>query len=351
MFAQCMRQYRRRVVIAVSHMNRVVSSLLHHNRDKIDAFLKKTGKENFVLPTGCIIIGTVSDGVMHLTMLLCMPKDTTRFVSSVDFDALELTVPSLDYKEGGVYVFMRHGQGKHNLLQKDLEELWVKMSHEERDFFISRAIDRNCRMHGIPWVRLRQERRRFLAIREMRYDAPLTAMGRTEAVDAAKQLHTFLQDTYPYAYVKMYASELYRAYETAVLVLGEWLKEDCTFFFESVVHASFRILTELHREIGSATHQLGTKGRYVAESLGLQWEVYSQHILKKCLSVEQIRSMTDEERVQVEDKVVHVTSENTPMPIAERPTKLHGVTVSHVTSKVEYPDGLDLFSNLHALLG
>lgn len=347
-----MRQYRRRVVITVSHMNRIVSSLLHHNPEKIDHFLTTTGKANFVLPTGCIIIGTICDGVMHFTMLPCAPKEIGRYVSSEEFNEIGLTLPrSLDYKEGGVYAFLRHGQGKHNLSQQQLDELWVKMSQEERDVFTASAIDRNCRMHRTPRVKIPQERRRLLAIREMRYDAPLTAMGRKEADDAAKQLRTFLQDTYPYASVKMCASELYRTYEMAALILKEWLEEDCTFFFESVVHASFRILTELHREIASATHELGTDGRRVAESLGLQWEVYAQHILKTCLTMEKIRSMTDEERVQVEDKVVHVTSENTPMPIAERPTKLHGVTVSHVISEVKYPDGLDLFSNLSALLG
>lgn len=344
-----MRQYRRHIVIAVSHMNRLVASLKHNNDSIVKDFIKKKGK-GFVLPTGCVIVGTVIGGIMHFTMLPCAPKEIGRYVSSEEFNELGLTLPrSLGYKEGEVRMFLRHGQGYHNLSQQQLDELWVKMSQEERDVFIARAIDRNCRMRGTPWVRIPQKRRRLLAIREMRYDAPLTAMGRKEADDAAKQLRTFLQNTYPYASVKMCASELYRAYETAALILKEWLDEGCTFFFESLVHASFRILTELHREIASATHELGTDGRRVAESLGLRWEVYAQHILKTCLTVEEIQSMTDEERLQIEDKVVHVTSENTPRAFEERPTILHGITVSHVMSEVKYPDGLDLFSNLRVL--
>jgi len=91
---------------------------------------------------------------------------------------------------------------------------------------------------------------------------------------------------------------------------------------------------------------LGTEGRRVAESLGLRWTEYAQHILKKPLSSEAISDMTLEEQRAVEDNVVHITSENIPRPLEQRPTTLHGVSISHQPKPEpgEREGGYDLFT-------
>jgi hypothetical protein len=113
------------------------------------------------------------------------------------------------------------------------------------------------------------------------------------------------------------------------MFLTTWNDTHTSFSYETTVRASNASLNELHREIGSAVHMLGTEGRRVAESLGLRWTEYAQHILKKPLSSEAISDMTLEEQQAVEDNVVHIISENTPRPLEQRPTTLHGITISH----------------------
>jgi hypothetical protein len=327
------------VDVHITHMNRITASIIQHNDAAIQEFLAKTGKANFVLPNCCIIVAVRHGNVRRLFMLDNKPTDAKRFVSSVEFNKLELTVP--DSKGSNVSVFCRHGQALHNLTPGELQKVWDDMPEESKSQYITRTIERI----GIErWSSKSPERRMILILQELRYDAPLTEKGREEARQASEQLRTYLQENHPHAHVRVVTSELLRTYETAALILDTWKTMDTSFSFDTTVQASKPFLNEVHREIGSAVHMLGTDGRLIAEALGLHWKVYAQYILKNPLSEEAIPAMSDEEQQVVKDKVVHITSENIPMPLKKRPSSLHGVPVSHEPCPKPRKREYDLFT-------
>jgi hypothetical protein len=261
---------------------------------------------------------------MRLYMVDNVPCDIVRFVSSHEFNNLSLTVPYI--KGPNIKVLVRHGQAYHNLSAPELQKLWDAMTIEKQTMYLNRSTKR---ISTEIWQTLTPERQMVLTLQELRYDAPLTEKGQEEAKQASAQLRAYLQKHYPRAYVRVHASELWRAYETGAILLAMWSQKDCSFSFDSIIYASLPYLNELHREIGSVVHMLGTTGRHVAETLGLNWIEYAQHILKNPISRDAIYAMTTEEQQEVRDKVVHITSENIPMPKEERPTTLHGVDVEH----------------------
>lgn len=323
------------VDVHISHMNRITASVIQHNPERIQQFLTTSGKANFVLPNGCIIVAVRRGNVRRLFMLDNQPTDAKRFVSSTEFNALLLTVPG-----SKVSIYGRHTQALHNLTAPELQKVWDDMPEEGKSQYIKRATERR----GTEiWRSLTPERQFTLTLQELRYDAPLTEKGREEARQASEQLRTYLQENHPHAHVRMVTSELLRTYETATLFLATWKTMDTSFSFDRTVQASKPFLNELHREIGSAVHMLGTDGRLVAEALGLHWTAYSQYILKNPLSQEAISTMSDEEQQEVKDKVVHITSENIPMPLEQRPSGLHGVSISHQTGQVRERE-YDLFT-------
>jgi hypothetical protein len=319
-------------------MNRITSSIIQHNKEAVTKFLATTKKANFVLPHGCIIIAKRCGNIRRLFMLDNEPSDGKRFVSSAEFNELGLTVP--DCKGPVVGIYVRHYLAVHNLTALELRELWDKMPVNKQIEYTSRAVNR---VSTETWWSLSEERRMTLTLRELRYDAPLTEKGCEEAVQASVLLKAYLQEHYPHAYVRVITSELLRTYETGALLLDTWKTMHTSYSYDTTVYASNPSLNELHREIGSAVHMLGTEGRRVAESRGLNWMVYSQHVLKSPLSLESIGAMTAEEQQDVQDKVIHVTSENTPMPLEERPLSLHGVRIIHANSDKRLPE-YDLFT-------
>jgi hypothetical protein len=326
------------VNVYVTHMNRITASILEHNHSKIQEFLAKTGKANFVLPNGCIIIAVKHGNVIHLFMLDNQPADTKRFVSSVEFNELELTVP--DSKGSNVSVFCRHFLGLHNLKADELQKVWDDMPEESKSQYIVRAIER---IGTEIWRLISPERQLQHALQELRRDAPLTEKGRDEARQASLQLRAYLQENHPHAHVRMVTSELLRTYDTAALFLATWKTMDTSFSYDTIVHASNTFLNELHREIGSAVHMLGTDGRLVAETLGLHWTVYAQYILKNPLSQEDISNMSDDEQQLVKDRVMNCILENMPMPIEKRQSILHGVDIFHQPYSVRRRE-YDLFA-------
>lgn len=331
---------RRHINIAVTHMNRISASILEHNKEAIKDFLSKSGKANFVLPNGCIIVSTKHGNICRLFMLENLPSDAKRFVSSSEFNDLGLVVP---YTKGpSVRIYVRHGQAFHNLTAPELRGLWDGMNDTNRTKYRTHAMNR---ISTKTWWSLSEERQMTLTLQELRYDAPLTEKGREEAVQASKQLMAYIQEHYPHACVCIHASELLRAYETGAMLLSTWTKNECSFSFDTVVYTSHQCLNEMHREIGSVVHMLGTPGRRVAESLDLDWKIYASYILKTPLSFEAIAAMTYEEQKEVRDKVVYITSENNPMPREQRPLVLHDITIHHhnvdSAKKTEY----DLFMN------
>jgi hypothetical protein len=220
------------------------------------------------------------------------------------------------------------------------------MPEKSKSQYILQAIDRI----GVDkWSTLSLERRMVLTLQELRYDAQLTEKGRGEARQASEQLRTYLQENHPHAHVRVSTSELLRTYETGALLLATWNTMDMhtSFSYDTTVHASNAFLNELHREIGSAVHMLGTEGRRVAEALGLGWNVYAQYIFKVPLSSEAIDAMdamTGGEQEVVEDKVAHITSENIPMSFELRQTTLHGVSISHASNPEPRKGEYDLFT-------
>lgn len=341
-----------RVKIYVSHMNRITSSLLQHNRDVVEAFLKKTGKTSFVLPNGCIIIGICINGRMYFTMLYNIPSDTKRFISSVEFNSLKLSAPiPRGCRRQDVHVFMRHGQAIHNLTPDELQVLWDALPDEQKKDYTQKAMDYINTRSWIKWDMRTKENQRHIISKIMRIDAPLTEKGRNEAIEASRILAKFLEENYPSYDVTFYTSELRRAYETASVVLAEWKKHQFSFSYDPIVHAGFRELNELHREIGSAFHMLKTTGRSVAETLGLKWEEYALYILKNPPTEEELAVLLTKddstEMWELKERVEHVVNENTPIPKETRPTTLHGVIVEHCEkTREEYPGGCDLFSVL-----
>jgi hypothetical protein len=339
------------VRVYVSHMNRISASLLQHNHEVIDAFLKKTGKTAFVLPNVCIIIGICINGRMYFTMLFNAPSDTKRFISSVEFNSLKLSAPiPKGCRRQDVHVFMRHGQAIHNLTSTELQELWDALSDEQKKGYTQRAMAYINARSWYKWDTRTEKDQQRIIYEIMRTDAPLTEKGRNEAIDASRLLANFLEENYPSCDVSLYTSELLRAYETASIVLAEWMKHQRSFSYDPVVYAGFRVLNELHREIGSAFHMLGTPGRCVAESLGLNWSDYAPHILKSPPTEEELTVLinaNDSKQIwELKGRVEHVVDENTPKANKKRPTNLHGVIVEHCEKPKEYPGGCDLFSVL-----
>jgi len=309
-----------RIKVYVSHMNRISSSILQHNQKVIAQFLKESGKANFVLPNGAIIVGVVRNGQLHFTMLKNQPPDTKRFISSDEFNLLQLSAP---LQKGSstdvVHIFIRHGQALHNLTPNELEELWKSMVHE------------------------------WKTLKELRRDASLTEKGQQEAREASHVLASYLEEHYPESHVTFYTSELLRAYETASLIVREWNIGYYTFTFDNVIYAGFRELNELHREIGSTVHMLGTPGRLIAETNGLTWQEYAPHILKNPPLTHQ-----GDREGELKERVEHVIFENIPMEREKRPTTLHGILVKHVERPEKqyrlYKDGIDLFSVLQSIM-
>jgi len=334
-------------------MNRISASLLQNNRDVIDAFLEETGKTAFVLPNGCVIVGTCGNKRMHFTMLFNAPSDTKRFISSVEFNSLKLSAPiPKGCRRQDVHVFMRHGQAIHNMTPDELQNLWDSLPTEQKDEYTQRAIAYIDKMSWCKWdIRNKEDQQRII-YEIMRTDAPLTEKGRNEARDASRLLAKYLKENYPSCEVSFYTSALLRAYETASVIIAEWMtKQKLAFVYDPVVHAGFRVLNELHREIGSAFHMLGTPGRCVAETLGLNWEAYAPYILKGPPTEDElavfINAYDSTEMWKLKKRVEHVVNENVPMDKEKRPTTLHGVIVEHYERpRVEYPDGCDLFSAL-----
>ena len=347
---------KRSVNIFVSHMNRISLSLLEHNHEAIQTFLKESGKASFVLPNGCIIIGICINGRIWFTMLYNSPTDTKRFISSVEFNSLKLSAPiPKGCRRQDVQVFVRHGQAIHNLTPTELQELWDSLPKEQKDEYTQRAIDYINNMSWYKWdIRSEKDQQRII-YEIMRTDAPLTEKGRNEAIDASRLLAKYLEENYPSCDVSLYTSELLRAYETASVIIAEWMKHQRSFSYDPVVYAGFRELNELHREIGSAFHMLGTPGRCVAESLGLNWEEYAPYILKDPPTKDELTVLinaNDSKQIwELQVRVKHVVNENTPKANEKRPTNLHGVVVKHHDRPKEYPGGCDLFSALSDVRG
>ena len=337
-------------------MNRISLSLLEHNHEAIQTFLKESGKASFVLPNGCIIIGICINGRIWFTMLYNSPTDTKRFISSVEFNSLKLSAPiPKGCRRQDVQVFVRHGQAIHNLTPTELQELWDSLPKEQKDEYTQRAIDYINNMSWYKWdIRSEKDQQRII-YEIMRTDAPLTEKGRNEAIDASRLLAKYLEENYPSCDVSLYTSELLRAYETASVIIAEWMKHQRSFSYDPVVYAGFRELNELHREIGSAFHMLGTPGRCVAESLGLNWEEYAPYILKDPPTKDELTVLindNDSKQIwELQVRVKHVVNENTPKANEKRPTNLHGVVVKHHDRPKEYPGGCDLFSALSDVRG
>jgi broad specificity phosphatase PhoE len=348
---------KRSVNIFVSHMNRISLSLLEHNPKAIQTFLMEKGKASFVLPNGCIIIGICRNGRIWFTMLFNAPSDTKRFITSAEFNTLKLSAPiPRRCRRQDVHIFMRHGQAIHNLTPEELQVLWDALPYEQKEDYARRAADYINKRSWVQWDMRTKEDQQRLIFKIMRTDAPLTEKGRNEALEASRILAKFLEENYPSYDVTFYTSELLRAYETASVVLAEWKKHQFSFSYDHVVHAGFRELNEMHREIGSAFHMLKTKGRLVAETLGLKWQDYAPHILKNPLTEEELAVLLtndDSNKMwELKERVEHVVNENTPMPEEMRPTTLHGVDVKHCEKpREEYPNGCDLFSVLSIVRG
>jgi hypothetical protein len=343
---------KRSVNIYVSHMNRISLSLLEYNHNAIQTFLKETGKTSFVLPNGCMIVGTCGNKRMHFTMLSNNPIDTKRFITSDEFNSIKLSAPiPKGCRRQDVHVFMRHGQAIHNLTPDELQVLWDALSDEQREDYTQRAAAYINARSWCKWdIRSKEDQQRII-YEIMRTDAPLTEKGRNEARDASRLLAKFLEENYPSCDVSLYTSELMRAYETASVVLAEWMKHQRSFSYDPVVYAGFRVLNELHREIGSAFHMLGTPGRCVAETLGLNWEAYAPYILKGPPTEDELADFINAddptEMWKLKKRVEHVVNENVPMDKEKRPTTLHGVIVEHYErTREEYHGGCDLFSAL-----
>jgi hypothetical protein len=245
---------------------------------------------------------------------------------------------------------MRHGQAIHNLTSTELQELWDALSDEQKKGYTQRAMAYINARSWYKWDTRTEKDQQRIIYEIMRTDAPLTEKGRNEAIDASRLLANFLEENYPSCDVSLYTSELLRAYETASIVLAEWMKHQRSFSYDPVVYAGFRVLNELHREIGSAFHMLGTPGRCVAESLGLNWSDYAPHILKSPPTEEELTVLinaNDSKQIwELKGRVEHVVDENTPKANKKRPTNLHGVIVEHCEKPKEYPGGCDLFSVL-----
>lgn len=248
------------------------------------------------------------------------------------------------------YVIIRHGKAYHNATKDELFKLWTELDPSEQQKYAQKAMDRfTAKGHMLEeWESLPTTEKDTLSMKEMRYDAPLTEEGREEARHASEQLRTYINATYPGAVVNIYASPLYRAYETASYLIKGWIDNACSFTFTPEVKANFRELIEINREMQSANHALGTPEREIAESNTRTLEEYALTILKQPPTTEIWATMSLAERQPFYDRVDGVLAENVPRCVEERPSALNGVPISHKGSGQSYTE-VDLFSVLSAI--
>ena len=338
--------------VHVSHMNRICSSILHHNPN-VNEMLQNLAipKANLVLPNGAIIVGVERGNRLYLFMLLCVSSAPSRFISSEEFNAMNLSVPlPKGHRRNKVYVFIRHGKAYHNATKDELTKLWIELVPTDQQKYAQKAMERFTATGHIhkEWASLSPVERDMLSMKEMRYDAPLTEEGREEARQASEQLRTYINATYPGAVVNVFASPLYRAYETASYLICGWMINKCAFSFMTVVNANFRELTEINREMQSANHSLGTPERAIAESNTSTMNKYALTILKNPPTKDIWAMMDLAEKEPFYHRVDSVLAENVPRCVKERPSALNGVPISHVGGEQIYTE-VDLFSVLSAI--
>ena len=337
--------------VHVSHMNRICSSIIHHNPN-VNDILKTLAipKANLVLPNGAIIIGIQRGNRLHLYMLLCVSSAPSRFISSEEFNAMNLSVPLPNgHRRKKVYAFTRHGKAYHNATKDELIKLWTELDPTDKEEYAQQAMKRfTAKEPTDKWEWLSSAQQYLLCLMEMRYDAPLTKEGREEAIQASEQLRAYINATYPDAVVNVFASPLYRAYETASYLIKGWIDNTCSFTFTPEIKANFRELTEINREMQSANHALGTPEREIAESNTSTMNEYALTILKQPPTTEIWATMSLAERQPFYDRVDGVLAENVPRCVEERPSALNGVPISHVGGEQIYTE-VNLFSVLSAI--
>jgi broad specificity phosphatase PhoE len=340
--------------VCVSHMNRIVSSISHNNPDVNEMLGKlKFPKANLVLPNGAIIIGIRRGNRLYLFMLPCLSLDPKRFVSSDEFNSMNLSVPlPIGHRKNTVYAIIRHGKAYHNATKDELIKLWNDvLTTDQQNEYAQKAMDRfTAKGHTQEeWKALSLTEQVALSIKEMRYDAPLTEEGRNEARQASEQLRIYIDATYPGAVVNVYTSPLYRAYETASYLIKGWIDNECTFSFTPTVNANFRELIEINRAMQSANHALGTPERAIAESSKRTMDEYVLTILKNPPTKDIWATMSPTERQPFYDSVDDVLAENVPLLVKKRPSTLNGVPICHKGSGKVYAE-VDLFSVLSAIV-
>jgi phosphohistidine phosphatase SixA len=340
--------------VHVSHMNRICSSIIEHNPHVSD-LLKKLAipKANLVLPNGAVIIAFRCGNVLILFMLPCVSLAPTRFISSEEFNEMKLCIPiPKGHRRKKVYVFTRHGKAFHNATNDELIKLWIDvLTTDQQEEYAQKAMDRFTAMGGTQeeWKALLPTKRDTLSMKEMRYDAPLTEEGREEARRASEQLRSYINKEYPGAVVNVFASPLYRAYETASYLICGWMNNECAFSFTPTVNANFRELIEINRAMQSANHALGTPERAIAESSKRTMDEYVLTILKNPPTKDTWATMSPTERQPFYDSVDDVLAENVPLLVKKRPSTLNGVPICHKGSGKVYAE-VDLFSVLSAIV-
>lgn len=335
--------------VHVSHMNRIVLSILRHN-PKVNDLLKKLAipKANLVLPNGAVIIAFRCGNVLILFMLPCVSLAPTRFISSEEFNEMKLCIPiPKGHRRKKVYVFTRHGKAFHNTTNDELQKLWTELDPTLQQEYAQKAMERfTAKGHTQEkWESLPTTERDTLSMKEMRYDAPLTEEGREEARHASEQLRAYINATYPGAVVNVFASPLYRAYETASYLIKGWIDNECAFSFTAVVNANFRELIEINREMQSANHALGTPERAIAESNERTMKEYALTILRNPPTEQVLDAMSPAEIQLIDDRVESVLAENVPRLEEDRPSALNSIQINHIGSGEVYVE-VDLFSVL-----
>jgi broad specificity phosphatase PhoE len=249
-----------------------------------------------------------------------------------------------------VYVFTRHGKAYHNATKDELQKLWTELEPTLQREYTQKAMERfTVKDHAREeWESLPTTERDTLSMKEMRYDAPLTEEGREEARRASEQLRTYINKEYPGAVVNVFASPLYRAYETASYLICGWMNNECAFSFTAVVNANFRELTEINREMQSANHAFGTPKRAIAESNERTMYEYALTVLKNPLTEKEWVAMSPTDKEPYIIRVKSVLAENIPRLVEDRPFALNGVPISHKGSEKVYAQ-VDLFSVLPAI--
>ena len=337
--------------VHVSHMNRICSSIIHHN-PHVTEMLKNLAipKANLVLPNGAVIIAFRCGNVLRLFMLPCVSSAPSRFISSDEFNSMKLSVPlPKGHRRNKVYAFTRHGKAYHNATKDELRQMWTELDPTLQQEYAQKAMERFMAKEPTDkWEWLSPAQKYILCLMEMRCDAPLTEEGREEARHASEQLRAYINATYPGAVVNVFASPLYRAYETASYLIKGWIDNACSFTFTAVVNANFRELTEINREMQSANHALGTPEREIAESNTSTMNEYALTILKQPPTTGIWATMSLAERKPFYDRVDSVLAENVPRCVKERPSSLNGVPISHIEGEQIYTK-VDLFSVLSAI--